>query len=320
MAARATQALAHALAFENGDGEEFENFVDNVEQQSSFNVNNNMEDTSNNSSPPVDPVSPNTKQKMRQEIITGPVTIEKHAKVAPKDINFKARRDLAIAKKVFEHCKPDENGTVEKQLYLETLEEDFDGKSLSANSYCIVTPLLLRKVHLKVERTATPFERNTRISWEQIEQFLESHIHTSGKGAFNDNGDSYDPRFAPDSNPLRGQKEREDIAKKEAEEKLEAERQQKLQQQKLYESKLNDWPDEYKELDPAPDDQGFESVFHLTLIINYRVGPVHRKAPLPPPPKPPEYGRIQIERKNTMTNVQICLLICLLHEHTMYAI
>ena len=290
LAARATQALAHALAFENGDGEEFENFVDDVEQQSSFNVNNNMEDTSNNSSPPVDPVSPNTKQKMRQEIITGPVTIEKRAKVAPKDINFKARRDLAIAKKVFERCKPDENGTVEKQLYLDTLEEDFDLQEfIRANSYCIVTPLLLRKVHLKVERTATPFERNTRISWEQIEQFLESHIHTSGKGAFNDNGDSYDPRFAPDSNPLRGQKEREDIAKKEAEEKLEAERQQKLQQQKLYESKLNDWPDEYKELDPAPDDQGFESV--VSSDLDHKLswqGPVHRKAPLPPPPKPPE--------------------------------
>eukprot|EP00943_MAST-04B_sp_MAST-4B-sp1_P000844 g844.t1 len=312
LAARATQALAHALAFENGNESDFENLEHDAEvssqaqqqnltninevssqeqQQNLSNINCDLGDrVDRSSSPLMNSISPDTKQKMREEIITGPVTIEKRPLSVAKNINFKARRDLAIAKKVFQRCMPNENGAVEKQLYLDTLEEDFELQEfLRNNSYCIVTPLLLRKVHLKVERTATPFERNTHISWEQIEQFLENHVHTAGKGAFNDNGDSYDPRFAHDSHPLRGQKEREQIAKKEAEEKLAAKKFRKLEQQKLYESKLKDWPDEYKELDPAPNDQGFESV--VSSELDHKLswqGPVHRKANLPPPPKPPE--------------------------------
>ena len=59
----------------------------------------------------------------------------------------------------------DENNTVDKQLYLNTLEEDFDLQEfIRKNSYCLVTPLLLRKVHQRSRK----LQRSNAISEYRI--------------------------------------------------------------------------------------------------------------------------------------------------------
>eukprot|EP00945_MAST-04E_sp_MAST-4E-sp1_P001931 g1931.t1 len=305
LAARATKALASALALGDDDAMD-EGVLNDLEhgiQNSGYRTPsrsprplNAMSRTSGVDSAPdsaissrasngpqsrqiVAPVSPVTLGKMRDSIVTGPVTIVK-SKPKTEDPKVTATRELKIAKAVFDRLRPDDDGTIDKHFFLDTLEVDFEIQEfIRAHSYSMVHALFLRKVHLKTNRGASKFERNKRVTWEDVEDYLANKIHTSAKGARVDNGDSYDPRFAGDSEPVRGQKERAEIAAREAaEKKAKADAIAKREQLAL-EAKLNDWPDEYKELDPAPGEVTYESVqaSDLDHKISWQ-GPVHKKA------------------------------------------
>ena len=305
LAARATKALASALALGDDDAMD-EGVLNDLEhgiQNSGYRTPsrsprplNAMSRTSGMDSAPdsaissrasngpqsrqiVAPVSPVTLGKMRDSIVTGPVTIVK-SKPKTEDPKVTATRELKIAKAVFDRLRPDDDGTIDKHFFLDTLEVDFEIQEfIRAHSYSMVHALFLRKVHLKTNRGASKFERNKRVTWEDVEDYLANKIHTSAKGARVDNGDSYDPRFAGDSEPVRGQKERAEIAAREAaEKKAKADAIAKREQLAL-EAKLNDWPDEYKELDPAPGEVTYESVqaSDLDHKISWQ-GPVHKKA------------------------------------------
>ena len=109
-------------------------------------------------------------------------------------------------------------------------------------------------------------------------------VHTNAKGAQDDNGDSY-IWFAHDSRRFEV-KERLEIAAKKAAEK--SCRRCRATEAQARQRKLQDWPDEYKELDPAPDTANYEPVTanELDFKLSWQ-GPVHKKGATPPEPYEP---------------------------------
>ena len=306
LAARATKALASALSLGEDEGlsEEMlgaleEHTTANLpskypmqspvhESTSNFQVSQTNVDRAGIDNPEETtqyaPVSPNTIGSMRAAIVTGPVTFDKPEGGTKKEV-LKASNELTIARAVFDRVKPDENGTVDKHFFLDTLEIDFEMQEfIRSNRYSMVAALFLRKVHLKANKGASIFERNTRVTWGQVEDFLTNKVHTNAKGTQDDSGDSYDPRFAHDSEPLRSQKERLEIAAQEAAERKAIEDATRRKHDLEAKRKLQDWPDEYRDLDPAPGTENYEPVTasELDFKLSWQ-GPVHTKAEQPAP-------------------------------------
>ena len=134
-------------------------------------------------------------------------------------------RDMLLIEKCFIEVSDTNNtvnGKVCKKAFLDQLANDYKVQSfIHENPYNLIQPLLLRSMTFTPRENATTFEmapsttrnKDRIISWNDVLEHIEQlgGRSTNAKGATEDTGDSYDPRFAFDRRRERSQAEREQL-------------------------------------------------------------------------------------------------------------